>query len=88
MNNPYNLPNKPRVTIRQILIWAVAEREITLEELAGEFRISLSDAGVRLLKLYRWGYLRRRKSRTPPKVFRYTPTKYGRKASRRWKKEA
>ena len=66
----------------------VAEREITLEDLSGEYGISLSNAGVRLLKLFKGGYLSRRKSNKPPRVFRYRVTPLGRQTVRSWKNQS
>lgn len=86
MSNPYRLPNKARVTIREILVWAVSKRAIQLPDLVAEFGVTSSDASVRLNKLWKWGYLARKKSENPPRIFRYTPTKFGRTRAKEWKK--
>lgn len=87
-SNPYRLPNAPRVTIRQILVWIDGQDGVTLESVKGEFDLTPGDASVRLLKLYRWGYLGRRKSELPPRVYRYWTTRFGRKTAKRWRREA
>lgn len=88
MKNPYRLPNVARVTIREILVWIDGRGETTLEDVKDEFGITSGDASVRLLKLYRWGYLGRKKSELPPRVYRYWPTCFGKKTARKWRREA
>ena len=85
-NNPFTLPNAPHVTIREILIWIADNREIIMSHLAEHFDITSSDASVRLLKLSRWGYLRRKKSKLTPKVYHYCLTKFGKKTVKKWRR--
>lgn len=83
--NPYQLPSKPRVTIRQILVWIAGESEVMLEDVREEFGITSGDASVRLLKLYRWGYLQRWKNALPPRVYRYRASRFGVRTAKRWR---
>jgi predicted transcriptional regulator of viral defense system len=83
--NPYRLPNKPHVTIRDILVWAAKQSEVTLEDVREEFDITSGDASVRLLKLHRWGYLQRWKNGLPPRVYRYRVSRFGAKTAKKWK---
>lgn len=83
--NPYRIPNSPKVTIREILVWIFRKGEISMGDVAETFEITTNDASVRLLKLYRWGYLRRAKSAFPPRVYRYRVTRFGKKTARKWK---
>jgi hypothetical protein len=84
--NPYDIPKRPRVTIRQILPWILQREIVSCSDLVEEFGVTSVDAGVRLLKLHRWGYLRRKKAETPPRVYGYTVTRFGKKAVKRWAK--
>ena len=86
-NPDYPAPKRAHVTIREILIWIVAEGEVTMAELAEEFDITSTDASVRLQKLHRWGYIRRRKSQLSPKVYHYRPSAFGRKTVLSFKKK-
>lgn len=86
MTNPYRLPNRPRVTLQDIVVWAAGQTApITIYSLRAAFGLERSDAGVRLMKLHRWGYLRRYKPEDPPIVWHYTLTRFGKKRSRAWK---
>jgi DNA-binding HxlR family transcriptional regulator len=84
MKNPYKLPNKPRVTIREIVVWLARKPPTPAYKVADHFGITPNDAGVRLRKLHRWGYCGRRKAKAPPRVYHYWLTKFGRTAARRW----
>ena len=58
-----------------------------MSDLAEQFDITSGDASVRLLKLWKWGYLRRAKSKLPPKVYHYWPTKFGKKTAKKWRRQ-
>ncbi len=83
-SNPYRIPNKPAVTIREILVWIRGQGDITLHDVVDTFGITKGDASVRLLKLHRWGYVRRKKADVPPRIFHYTVSKFGRKTAKKW----
>lgn len=85
MKNPYRIPNDPHVTIREILVFIVRKGEVIREDIAVEFEITPNDASVRLLKLHRWGYLKRKKSPLPPCVYHYTPSRFGRRQAKKWR---
>ena len=84
MTNPYDIPKRPHLTIKQVIVYASKAGEITLEDLVDEFGITSNDASVRLLKYYRWGYLTRWKEKLPPRIFRYKLTRFGKHAAKRW----
>ena len=83
--HPYTLPNDPKVTIREILVWASLSRRVNLYGVMEEFDITNADAAFRLLKLYRWGYLRRKKGGVP-RIYHYELTAFGKKSAKKWKK--
>ena len=85
MTNPYTLPNKPYLTMREILPWISSAGEVTLHDLIDRFGITSGDAAMRLNKLWKWGYLRRGKSPVPPRIYHYTVTKFGRRKAKEWK---
>jgi hypothetical protein len=85
--NPYRIPNAPKVTIREILCWIDRQGGTSsMEGVASKFGITSGDASVRLLKLYRWGYLKREKSTLPPRVYRYWTSRFGKKTARKWRR--
>lgn len=84
--NPYRLPNDPALTIREVMVWIWRQkRPVTLHDVMDYFDIQASNAGTRLMKLHRWGYLRRRKPPLPPKIYQYEPTRFGARQARKWK---
>lgn len=86
MTNPYRLPNKPKLTIRQIVAWASKQREpFAAAALVDAFGITANDAAVRVMKLHRWGYFRRRKAKLPPRIYKYALSAFGRRTAKRWK---
>jgi len=84
--HPYTLAADPKVTIRKVLIWIARKDEVALEDVAKHFDITSAYASVVLLKLHRWGYLRRWKDDLPPRTFRYEPSVFGLKTAKKWGK--
>jgi hypothetical protein len=85
--HPYTLAADPKVTIRKVLIWIARKPdEVALEDVAEKFGISSAYASVILLKLHRWGYLRRWKDDLPPRTFRYEASAFGLKTAKKWGK--
>lgn len=80
---PFNLPAHPKLTMRQVLAW-IAQKGglVSAGEVSEHFKVTMSNACVRIMRLHRQGYLR--KSRQ--EVNRYEPTTFGRAALRRWRK--
>ena len=75
----------PPLTIQAVLVWIVRQRgPVTLPDVATRFSITGSNAGVRLLRLMGAKLIRREKSRTPPRIYSYTPTASGKKRTDQW----
>jgi hypothetical protein len=86
--NPYDLPTNPKVTIRKCLIWiALLEENVTAADVERHFKISGDYASVMMLKLHRWGYLKRWKSNVPPRVYFYALSRFGKSTAKRWEKK-
>lgn len=83
--NPYRIPNKPKVTIREILPWIGKNSSVTASDLERRFKITPNDALVRVNKLWKWGYLRRVKRPPPGSVYEYSLTSFGQRTVKRWK---
>jgi DNA-binding MarR family transcriptional regulator len=86
--NPYRsrIPAKPHLTIRQIVPWLGKSGPASASDLCARFRVTPGDAAVRLLKLWRWGYVRRQKSTEPPRVYLYRLSAFGERTAERWRK--
>jgi hypothetical protein len=80
--NPFELPNKPRLTIREVLCRiAKAPGDVDSAAVARWFKVERNDACMRLLRLHRYGYLTRRKEAG---VYAYSLTDFGAKSARKW----
>jgi DNA-binding IclR family transcriptional regulator len=82
--NPFRMPNAPRVTIRHILPWIASRPSpVSTADLVGRFGMKQNDAGMRVMRLHRYGYLSRR--RRADGSWEYTPTAFGLAAAKRWR---
>jgi Mn-dependent DtxR family transcriptional regulator len=80
--NPFTLPNRPHLTIREVLCWIAGKRgAVDSAAVAARFKVERNDACMRLLRLHRYGYLRRAKAAG---VYAYELTDFGAKSARKW----
>lgn len=79
----YVLPSNPKLTVWEVLAWVRAQRApVSARQLASHFDITISDAGNRVMKLHRWGLLRRRKNRDRKagrRAYLYEASAYGKR---------
>jgi len=78
-------PTDPPLTLQTVLVWIVRQRgPVTLPDVAARFSITSSNAGVRLLKLMKAKLIRREKSKKPPRIYSYQPTRLGKASAKKW----
>lgn len=85
----WKISNKPHLTLCDVLAWIVglgAGVQVTLDDVGAKFDVSSSNAGGRLLKLFRGGYLSRKRQSEGPKVYLYRPTALGKRVVEKWRK--